>query len=73
MPDGYARLTSVAMTELTPEQRDFDVSQFFDPDDPSGEPVLQQIKDPFDGDIIGPGMRVDEDGRVHWTDGLGED
>lgn len=59
--------------KLTPEQSNFDVSQFFDSNDPDGEPVRQQIKDPFDGDVIGPGMRVDIGGRVHWTDGLGED
>jgi hypothetical protein len=61
------------MAKLTPEQENFDVSQFFDPDAPPGEPVLQQIQDPFNGDIVGPGMRVDTDGRVHWTDGLGSD
>lgn len=61
------------MGKLTPEQENFDVSQFFDPDAPSGEPVLQQVHDPFDGSVIGPGMKVDIDGRVHWTDGLEHD
>lgn len=61
------------MAELTPEQRDFDISQFFDPDAPSGEPVIQQVRDPFTEAVIGPGMRVDADGTVHWTDGLALD
>lgn len=52
------------MGELTPEQRDFDVSQFFDPDAPSGEPVLRQVADPFTNEVYAPGLKVTEDGRV---------
>lgn len=60
----------VSMGKLTPEQENFDVSQFFDPDMPRGEPVLQQVRDPFTDAVVGPGMRVDTDGTVNWTDGL---
>jgi hypothetical protein len=52
------------MGELTPEQRDFDVSQFFDPDAPSGEPVLRQVLDPFTNEVHTPGLRITEDGRL---------
>jgi hypothetical protein len=55
------------MGKLTPEQMAFDVSQFFDPDAPSGEPMLEQIHDPFTGDVICPGMRIDTDGNIHRT------
>jgi hypothetical protein len=59
------------MTDLPnlPEHlRGFDVSQFFDPDSPSGEPVLNQVRDPFDGSVHGPGMRVDQDGTISFLD-----
>lgn len=36
----------------------------------SGEPRLQQIEDPFTGDVHGPGMVVSaEDGQVKFTGG----
>lgn len=49
---------------LTEEQEELDVSQFFDPDAPSGEPVLEQIRDPFNGSVHTPGLEVTEDGKV---------
>jgi hypothetical protein len=44
------------------------VSQFFDPDSPSGEPVLNQVRDPFTEAVYGPGMKVDSDGAVTFLD-----
>ena len=32
--------------------------------DHSGEPVLQQVRDPFDGSVYAPGLVVSEDGVV---------
>lgn len=55
------------MGKLTPAMLGVDVSQFFDPDAPSGEPMLEQIHDPFTGAVICPGMRVDADGTIHMT------
>jgi hypothetical protein len=52
------------MANLTPEQRDFDVSQFFDPDANPGEPLTRQVKDPLTGEIYGPGLKVTNEGRV---------
>lgn len=46
----------------------FDVEQFFDPDSPSGEPVLNQVHDPFTGEVYGPLMKVDTDGAVTFLD-----
>lgn len=46
----------------------FDVEQFFDPDSPSGEPVLNQVHDPFNGGVYGPLMEVDENGTVTFLD-----
>ena len=46
----------------------FDVEQFFDPDSPSGEPVLNQVQDPFTGSVHGPLMEVDQDGTVTFLD-----
>lgn len=60
------------MGRLTPEQMAFDVSQFFDPDAPSGEPELEQVQDPFDGSVHAPGLRVYIDGTVTYTDGRKE-
>jgi hypothetical protein len=60
------------VSRLTTEQENFDVSQFFDPDAPSGEPMLQQISDPETGDVFAPGLVVKYDGqviRVNTTDG----
>lgn len=54
------------MGKLTDEQKNFDVSQFFDPDAPSGEPVLNQVEDPFTGDIHAPGLVVKKDGSVEF-------
>lgn len=52
------------MAKLTPHQMHFDVGQFFDPDAPSGEPVLQQVLDPFTGSVHCPGLEVTNDGRI---------
>lgn len=46
----------------------FNLEQFFDPDSPSGEPVLQQIRDPFTEEVSGPGMKVDQYGNVTFFD-----
>lgn len=46
-----------------PEPMDW--SRFFDDlDDLSGEPRLQQIKDPFTDEIVCPGLTVDVDGNI---------
>jgi hypothetical protein len=50
--------------KLTDSQISFDVSQFFDPDAPSGEPVLEQVVDPFTGSVHCPGMEVTKDGKI---------
>lgn len=50
--------------KLTDEQANFDINQFFDPDAPSGEPVLEQVQDPFTGSVHGPGLEVTIDGDV---------
>lgn len=60
------------MGKLTPEQMAFDVSQFFDPDAPSGEPKFEQVRDPFTGAVHAPGLSVDADGVVIFTDGRKE-
>jgi hypothetical protein len=44
------------------------VEQFFNPDAPSGEPVLQQIEDPTTGDVYAPGLKVTQDGRIERLD-----
>lgn len=55
------------MTSI-PERKDLNLSQFFNPDSPSGEPVLNQIRDPFTGAVHAPGLVVNEDGTVVFTD-----
>jgi hypothetical protein len=52
------------MAKLTDSQKNFDVSKFFDPDAPSGEPVLQQVSDPETGEVYGPGLKVTQDGCI---------
>lgn len=46
----------------------FNVEQFFDPDSPPGEPVLNQARDPFTGEVYGPLVKVDQDGHVTFLD-----
>lgn len=54
---------------IGPPFGDVNLEQFFDPDSPSGEPVLNQIADPSTGAVYGPGVRVDKDGTVTFLDG----
>ncbi len=51
-----------------PWQCGINLEQFFDPDSPSGEPVLQQVRDPFTEEVHGPGMKVDQHGNVTFFD-----
>lgn len=57
------------MPQLPEHLKNFDVSQFFNPDSPSGEPVLKQVRDPFTEEVYGPEMKVDVDGQVTFLDG----
>ncbi len=57
------------LPNLPEHLKGFQLEQFFDPDSPSGEPVLNQVADPFDGSVHGPGLKVDKDGTVTFLDG----
>lgn len=46
----------------------FDVEQFFDPDSPPGEPVLNQVRNPFTEEVYGPLVKVEKDGSVTFLD-----
>jgi hypothetical protein len=47
-----------------PQQLHVDLEQFFDPDAPPGEAIHRQVKDPDDGTVYAPGLKVTEDGEV---------
>lgn len=56
------------LPNLPEHLKGFDLTQFFDPDSPSGEPVLNQVRDPFTNAVYGPKVKVDEDGSVTFLD-----
>src|SRR5687767_14022087 len=56
------------LPNLPDHLRGFQLEQFFDPDSPSGEPVLNQIRDLLTEEVYGPGMKVDIDGNVIFFD-----
>lgn len=58
----------ISKNDLLAAELGIDLTEFFDPDAPSGEPVLSQVKDPFTGTVHAPGLEVAEDGTVTFRD-----
>lgn len=52
--------------DLLKAELELDIDSLFDPDAPSGEPVLKQIRDPFTDSVHCPGLEVKYDGEVEF-------
>lgn len=51
------------MGKLTKRQKEFDIAKHLPLDMSSGENI-NQTRDPFTGDVYGPGLKVSADGEI---------
>jgi len=49
--------------KLTKRQREFDITEHLPPGMSSGEKI-NQTRDPFTGDVYGPGLKISADGEI---------
>jgi hypothetical protein len=49
--------------KLTPRQKAFDITEHLPADMSSGEKI-NQTRDPFTGDVYGPGLKISADGEI---------